>query len=64
MTVLKIANYALVWWLSWLECHLIHQKVVGSIPAWDTYWRQLINVSLSHQCFCLFPPQINKHILR
>ena len=34
-------------WLSWLERHPIHQKVVGSIPGWDAYGRQPINVSLS-----------------
>ena len=41
--------------LSWLECHPIHQKVVGLIPSQGTYRRQLVKVSLSHWCFSLFP---------
>ena len=40
---------ALARWLSWLEHHPIHQKVVGSIPDWeaaDQYF-SLISLSLS-----------------
>ena len=29
------------------------QKVVGLIPSWDTYEKQLIDVSLSHGCLSL-----------
>ena len=35
----------------------------GFVPSWGTYERQLINVSLSHQCFFLSLSQINIHIL-
>ena len=30
-----------------------HTKAMGSIPGQGEYGRQLINVSLSHQCFFL-----------
>ena len=81
---------ALATCLCCLECHSIHQNVVGWIPGWGTYlglwvwscmvffsdskqgtyWRQLIDVSLSHQCFSDIDrslptpnPQTTKHIL-
>ena len=49
--------------LSWLEHHPVNQRVTGSIlhqgtcvggrfgPWSSVYWRQLIDVSLSHGCF-------------
>ena len=42
----------------WLAHHPIQQKVVGSIPHWGMYGRQLIDVSLPHRCFSpsLFSP--------
>ena len=57
---------ALAGWLSWLECHLIHQRlqvrspvraytqIEGLIPGQGVYSRQLIGVFLSHQCFFFF----------
>ena len=33
----KINCLALTRWISWLEHHPVHQKVVGSIPAQGTY---------------------------
>ena len=56
----------------WLEPHLVHQQA----PSRGVYGRQLVDVSLSYQCFSLSPslspplsppfslPKINKHILR
>ena len=29
----KEVKHALTGWLSWLECHHIHQKVMGLIPG-------------------------------
>lgn len=37
--------------LNGLEHHTIHQKAVGSIPCCGTYGKQLIDASLSNQCF-------------
>ena len=41
-----------------------HTQVAGLIPSWGACGRQMINVSLSHQCVCLSPPsslsKINK----
>ena len=42
--------------LSWLEHHSIHQKVVGLIPDWGLYGKQLINVSLASMLLSLPPP--------
>ena len=38
---------ALAGWLSWLEHHLKHQKVVDSIPSWGPFGGQPNDVSLS-----------------
>ena len=50
---------ALASWLSWLENHNVHQKVVGLIPSQGMYGRQPIDVSLSHRCFSL-PSSLSK----
>ena len=42
-------------WLSWLEYHLVDQRVPGSIPSWGVYGRQPINVSFSCRCFSFSP---------
>ena len=61
----RIKNSCRSWpgWLSWLKCHPVNWKMVGSIPGQGTCLgcrfgpsqgeckRQLIDVSLSHQCF-------------
>ena len=51
--------------LSWLEHRPIHHKIMGltlvrahseaagSIPDWDSFRRQPMDVSLSHCCFSL-----------
>ena len=51
-------------WLSWLEYHPIHWRVMVSIssqgtslgfgfgPSWGACERQVIDDSLSHKCFC------------
>ena len=62
---------ALAGWLSWLECHLVHQKVVGSIPGQGAFRRQPM-MFLSHIDVSLSPPlslpfsfsKIDGHILR
>ena len=48
-------------WLGCLECHPIHQNVVGSISGRCMYGRQPIDVSLSLPSSI---SKINKHILR
>ena len=53
---IKVRSQALAGWLSWLECHPVHQKVEGLIPSPGAYSRQLINVYLSHLHFSL--PQL------
>ena len=46
-------------WVAWLECHPIHQKVMGTylgwsfILYWGTHGRQLIDASSSHLSFSL-----------
>ena len=67
-------------WLSWSESHPINQRLrvwflvgvhgwlVASVPGWDMYKRQPINVSLSHNASLplFLPPfflsKINKHV--
>ena len=53
----KMGNLA--GWLSWLECLLIHQNVVGSIPSQGTYLGFGLNPWSGHvwestdQCFSI-----------
>ena len=44
----KFTQRALARSLSWLEHHMVQQKVAGSIPYSGTYGRQQMDVSLSH----------------
>ena len=48
----------------WLAHHPIQQKVVGSIPHWGMYGRQLIDVSLLLSFLLSSLSEINKHILK
>ena len=46
-----------------------HACVVGSVPCWGMHEKQLVNVSLSHQCFSSFlspslPPSLKINKLR
>ena len=50
---LKYIFVSLTVWLSWLEHYPVQQKVVGLVPGWGAYRRQLIHVSLSHWCLSL-----------
>ena len=71
----KKAKSILARWLSWLEQHSIHQKVVGLIPGQGTnlyhsltlgqgaYGRQQINVSLTLISLSPAPQKSIKHIL-
>ena len=65
ITLLNIANYSLAGVAQWIECQPENQKVAGSIPSQGTRLgcrigprsgvceRQLIDVSVAHQCFPL-----------
>ena len=71
-------SVALARWLSWLQCHPIHQEVTGLVPSQGTYLgcgfdlqpghvREATDwCSITHQCFSLLfsLSQINKHILK
>lgn len=39
----------------------MYREVAGSIPSWGTCKRQLVGVSLSHQCFLPFSLRIRKN---
>ena len=48
---------ALAGWLSWLECHPVHQEVAGSIPGWACMGgNRSIILSHANVSFSLFLP--------
>ena len=70
--ILKISQWALAGWLSWLEHHSIHQKVSGLNPGQDTDLGCRVDPWLGHVwkannwCFSfpLLSLKLNKHFLR